>query len=380
MSNSVIGNSKIGEYCEDTYDGVEIQDEETDEVYEVTMTGDYVTEWTTVGYQFTCPANSNGTKATLTFYYRRPQSEYYWDVNYGCDNEPIYPILSTVNSTIGALETVLNTTCTPIVLAGKEDGWYSVDVSLKRKLVKGEKLFFGFFSALFCPVWSDSYKTVEAPYCCELYINYRQYDNHKDDISGYILSGGFSADAKQCAAKGDYSLYLSYENEPESVAYEISLVGAVPISAKTFRKEVFKRIGLSKVLSVASWKKKICFYRVNKINAKVQSKNSKKEVFKRSGDGKILPVDFWKKKICFTRANKNEVDFQGETKKSIKTFTRLVDDISVSTLHFVARFFYRVCKTVFSLWDYIKGKIRECNNIVTLYCPIDLEIEIETHI
>lgn len=380
MSNSVIGNSKIGEYCEDTYDGVEIQDEETDEVYEVTMTGDYVTEWTTVGYQFTCPANSNGTKATLTFYYRRPQSEYYWDVNYGCDNEPIYPILSTVNSTTGALETVLNTTCTPIVLAGKEDGWYSVDVSLKRKLVKGEKLFFGFFSALFCPVWSDSYKTVEAPYCCELYINYRQYDNHKDDISGYILSGGFSADAKQCAAKGDYSLYLSYENEPESVAYEISLVGAVPISAKTFRKEVFKRIGLSKVLSVASWKKKICFYRVNKINAKVQSKNSKKEVFKRSGNGKILPVDFWKKKICFNRVNKNEVDFQGETKKSIKTFTRLVDDISVSALHFVASFFCRVCKTVFSLWDYIKGKIRECNNIVTLYCPIDLEIEIETHI
>ena len=380
MSNSVIGNSKIGEYCEDTYDGVEIQDEETDEVYEVTMTGDYVTEWTTVGYQFTCPANSNGTKATLTFYYRRPQSEYYWDVNYGYDNEPIYPILSTVNSTTGALETVLNTTCTPIVLAGKEDGWYSVDVSLKRKLVKGEKLFFGFFSALFCPVWSDSYKTVEAPYCCELYINYRQYDNHKDDISGYILSGGFSADAKQCAAKGDYSLYLSYENEPESVAYEISLVGAVPISAKTFRKEVFKRIGLSKVLSVSSWKKKICFYRVNKINAKAQSKNSRKEVFKRSGNGKILPVDFWKKKICFNRVNKNEVDFQGETKKSIKTFTRLVDDISVSALHFVASFFCRVCKTVFSLWDYIKGKIRECNNIVTLYCPIDLEIEIETHI
>lgn len=47
---------------------------------------------------------------------------------------------------------------------------------------------------------------------------------------------------------------------------------------------------------------------------------------------------------------------------------------------FASRLFFRTVQTVMSLWDWIRGKIREANNVVTFFCPIHLEIEMECFI
>ena len=47
---------------------------------------------------------------------------------------------------------------------------------------------------------------------------------------------------------------------------------------------------------------------------------------------------------------------------------------------FASRLFFRTVQTVMSMWDWIRGKIREANNVVTFFCPIHLEIEMECRI
>ena len=47
---------------------------------------------------------------------------------------------------------------------------------------------------------------------------------------------------------------------------------------------------------------------------------------------------------------------------------------------FASRLFFRTVQTVMNFWDWLRGKIREANNVVTFFCPIDLEIEMECRI
>ena len=44
------------------------------------------------------------------------------------------------------------------------------------------------------------------------------------------------------------------------------------------------------------------------------------------------------------------------------------------------RLFFRTVQTVMTFWDWQRGKIREANNVVTFFCPIHLEIEMECRI
>ena len=47
---------------------------------------------------------------------------------------------------------------------------------------------------------------------------------------------------------------------------------------------------------------------------------------------------------------------------------------------FASRLFFRTVQSVTSFWDWLRGKIREANNVLTFFCPIDLEITMECRI
>ena len=54
-----------------------------------------------------------------------------------------------------------------------------------------------------------------------------------------------------------------------------------------------------------------------------------------------------------------------------------IDEVEIAALPFASRLFFRAIQTVMGFWDWIRGKIREANNVVTLFCPISTEIELE---
>ena len=55
-------------------------------------------------------------------------------------------------------------------------------------------------------------------------------------------------------------------------------------------------------------------------------------------------------------------------------------EIDFTARPFASRLFFRTVQTVMSFWDWLRGKIRDANNVVTLFCPIHLEIEMECYI
>lgn len=61
-------------------------------------------------------------------------------------------------------------------------------------------------------------------------------------------------------------------------------------------------------------------------------------------------------------------------------FRSFTDELDFEALPFVSRLFFRTVQTVMSFWDWLRGKIREANNVKSFYCPIWTEIELECRI
>ena len=61
-------------------------------------------------------------------------------------------------------------------------------------------------------------------------------------------------------------------------------------------------------------------------------------------------------------------------------FRNNLEDVYLAALPFASRLFFRAVETVMNFWDWLRGKIREANNVVTLFCPIAYEIELECRI
>ena len=55
-------------------------------------------------------------------------------------------------------------------------------------------------------------------------------------------------------------------------------------------------------------------------------------------------------------------------------FRRFTDEVDFKALPFASRLFFRTVQTVMNFWDWLRGKIREANNVVTLFTPVVLEI------
>ena len=90
-------------------------------------------------------------------------------------------------------------------------------------------------------------------------------------------------------------------------------------------------------------------------------------------DGTDRKVD-WKRRLEFstdveTEAVRKQVLFRFEKSESV-----------FATRAFASRLFFRTVQSIVSFWDWLRGKIREANNVVTFFCPINLEINFECRI
>ena len=82
----------------------------------------------------------------------------------------------------------------------------------------------------------------------------------------------------------------------------------------------------------------------------------------------------------YKRLPESFVDNEELIIRSGDNFRSFTDEVNFEALPFASRLFFRTVQTVMSFWDWLRGKIRETNNVVTLFCPIADEITLECKI
>ena len=139
MSNTVLGNKQEYTFYQETHE-IELDDDEW-----IEMEGEIVDEQVIVGFRETCPKASQSTTVQIGFYYKPPDSEWYWDYMYGDPYRPIVPVVFSCNNN-GNLTECLNQSFFEAALSNRSEGWVVMNVTLKRALVKNEVVLFGVYS------------------------------------------------------------------------------------------------------------------------------------------------------------------------------------------------------------------------------------------
>lgn len=365
MSNSIIGHN-IEPVVFTTEWEVEVDDDEYED-----MEGELVEEQMCLGYRGVVPKNSNSTTVTISFYYYAPTSEWYWDYNYGIPYKPIIPVIFATDANWNLTE-CLNSSLSEVSLTGHTNGWVNISVSLIRKLVEGEKIFFGIYSDIigFVGDYIDDPDTT----MCYLYWTRALRRDYNSQIA-YLSSPDFIR--KQYGIFSDYEIciYLQYENEPDGLAYSYTVLGNVGAAARFSSRSlgaVRKPTGLC---TLGSSNRRIAFFKFSK-NESLGFLDSVQKLLLlirsclsgfNSSDSTSRTADY-KKEIESTAENSESLTRFGENKRCFE------DEAEIVARPFASRIFYRTVETVMSFWDWLRGKIREANYVVTLYTPVFLEI------
>ena len=426
MSTTILGNNSTPQYIYTTYE-VEVDDDE----YE-TMQGEYYDEESTLGYRATVPKNSASTTVQLVYYYKAATSSYMLDYYWGEAFPPLVPLVFACNSS-GAITELLNNSVSQVTVANKSTGWITMNITLKRKLVKNEKIFFGIYGDIYSYVMSSLTGVSNA--CFFNYSNARR--NHFASPVAYVSSSQYIANNHYINGECEACIYLQYENAVESVSYTRSISESVGAASSSSRKSVLKRTltpygNVTEQLSRKSNWKRLCLgsgsvasaaqrfnymHRNNTdaqgfsddVNKSIQiyrnienlsefvSQNTRlcakrisaSESFSfTDGVGKLLLIirncfsvsgntESLSKVLDYKRMPESLVDDQEIITRCGDNFRSFTEDVELGALAFASRLFFRTVQTVLGLWDWLRGKIREANNIVCFFCPIDLEIELE---
>lgn len=426
MSTTILGNNAAPQYLY-TYYEVEVDDDEFE-----TMLGEYYDEDSTMGYRATVPKNSASTTVQLVYYYKAATSSFMLDYYWGEDFTPIVPLVFACNSN-GAITELLNNSVSQVVVAGRSTGWITMNITLKRKLVKNEKIFFGIYGDIYSYALSSL-----TPVNHNTQFNYCSTPRHQfPNPVAYVSSAQYIANNHFIDGDLEACIYLQYENAVESVAYTRSVGGTVGAATSNTRKAGWKRTlnqsgAIASSLSRKSSYKKSCsssglftstgfrglHNSRNALSGSGLSDHSSRKIamarrfentggitdtslrslFKRiiteedvsfldslhqllliirscfSGSGitdAASKIADYKKDIPSTVENLESVERSGDNYRSFE------DSAELDALPFASRLFFRACETVAGFWDWLRGKIREANNVVSFFCPIDLEIELE---
>lgn len=103
-------------------------------------------------------------------------------------------------------------------------------------------------------------------------------------------------------------------------------------------------------------------------------------IIMRCANDDVKAVEEYTRKLDYSRLVSLKPEIKTDVKRQSDSYRNTDDETFITARAFASRIFYRTVETVLSLWDWLRGKIRETNNIVSFYCPIDLEIEIEARI
>ena len=429
MANSILGNNGACNYYLTEHE-TEVDEDE----YEDLM-GEFVDELDVFGYRGVTPKASQTTSVKVFFYYKAPTSEWYWDYMYGDPYDPIIPLVFSCDSNWKLTE-LLNSSTYEVTLAGRANGWVEMNVTLKRKLVKNERVFFGVYSDTLGVVHTHDYDPTGN---CYLYYSSIRRSSYNSQIA-FVTASEWINKATGIAWEYDICIYLQYENEIESVAYTRTVLGNIGaitanshkagwkrtlrpggnISSTLSRKAVWKRNsssngsyvssvishnsmtrGSSSAFSVSdSNSKRLFFYRTLENISLLNARNNRalglkieeadefslsdnlqhlllilRSVFSAGGLSENLT-----KKAEYKRMPESYVDDEETITRWGESYRGFTDEIEIEASPFASRLFFRTIQTVMCLWDWLRGKNREANNVVTFFCPIHTEIEFECKI
>ena len=367
MSNTVLGNKQEYTFYQD-YHEVELDDDEW-----IELEGELVDGESIVGFRDVCPEASESTTVQIGFYYKPPDSEWYWDYEYGQPYKPIVPVVFSVASN-GNLIECLNQSFTEVDLELLEEDWIVMNVTLKRKLIQNENIFFGVYSDC-VGVTGIDFADADSTWSF-YYFSFARRSDYNSAIA-YVSSQDFIAQSRKMDCDYCPIIYLEYVNGENGSAYTRTILGTVGAATVNANRILFLRsLANTGTLTAAA---------LRALEMKITKNDS------------LSTSDFVSRLLltirnCFSVSGiagqknhkadyrKNETGIIGqtdETGRRLNCFRNNNDDVDFVVNHHFSIFFCRTVQTVLSLWDWIRGKIREANNVVTLFCPVDLEVELE---
>lgn len=430
MSNSVFGNTAQPQEFITEWE-TEVDEDEYEDLW-----GEYVFDTFITGFRAVCPKNSQTTTVSFKYYYYAPTSEWYWEYNYNTPYSSVIPLVYSCDSD-WKLSECLNQNYTETSFTNQTNGWKTVTATLKRKLQKGERIFCGLYADVlgFAIIEEADYETTS----CYQYYSLEARRNYASQIA-YFTSSNFLRRQRSLSSDYEVCLYVEYENEIDSIAYTRTVLGNVRPSTGNSRKMIWKRSlrpdgnVYSLLYRKTIWKRNesssgnlasLCqrhnlLKRVNTSGLSAAEENSKRLFFFRflEGQGYLNARSFRSNRIkiersdgfslydnwqhllliirsCFSSSEATEslrlkadykrmqesvVDDEESIIRWGESFRSFTDEVEFEARPFASRLFFRTVQTVMGLWDWLRGKIREANNVVTFYCPIWTEIEMECRI
>lgn len=370
MSNSIVGNNANPTECFTWYE-VEVDDDEYED-----MEGEMVDEQNIFARRAVIPKNSNSTIVTIFYYYLAPTSSWFWDYNYGVDYKPVVPVVFAADSN-WQLTQCLNASFNEISLTGQSNGWKSFNVTLTRKLVEGERIVFGLYSDIFGYTSTGEIEDSETTMSYFYWTRAHRRD-YANQIS-YVSSPDFISQQRNIFNDYEICMYLQYENEPDGFFYTRSVLGNVGAAGAFAGRSLGAKINL--LGNVAGSDSTVRTLR--KVILKTEAVGFYDSVEKlllilRSCFSNGCISESVGKKSAFKRLSESSVENEEAVIRYGESFRAFTDEAGVTDVPFASRIFYRTVQTVMSFWDWLRGKIREANNVVTLFCPVYLEIELET--
>ena len=219
----------------------------------------------------------------------------------------------------------------------------------------------------------------------------------------------FENDNAVCVHTKKQSLFKSITENPDVMSWECRKLGIklsafyenlIP-SSNAYRMLAIKKTCASIAQSTSSFVRRLWFIR-NKLTEFLQpvSLLSRKNHLKTDAFSSLLFDDEHNSRMFFYRPKVSEnqvtdgtdrkVDWKRRLEFSTGVETEAVrkqvlfrfekSESAFATRAFASRLFFRTVQSIVSFWDWLRGKIREANNVVTFFCPINLEINFECRI
>ncbi len=369
------------------------------------------------------------------YYYRKPTTQDFWDYCYDPNYYYIFPFVACYNDDsrwgpVGKWEGLWTSDSDKISLVGRESGWIHVTLHVDEYIwgrftsngvTHDNPLYIGIYSPIPVFVWDNSVSGSDPIVPYDILWDYEEYE---DEEIYDIITGGYLEDCYVRRTQiNDYpSFYITYRDvTPESFNYAVTEQSVVNVTSSVARKSVLKKLlseiksitgtanrrrllirnaGASSVGVADSFAKRLFFSRLlseTKIMSELLTRKhfmmrQFNDVFEplalrdyrrllfRSSDDNLIAADSSERKLAWKRQLDLNPSINTEVIRSGESFRGALDEVEVSALPFASRLFFRTVQTVMSFWDWLRGKIREANNVVTFFCPIDLEIEKECRI
>lgn len=193
----------------------------------------------------------------------------------------------------------------------------------------------------------------------------------------YLSSPEFINQQRNIFCDYEMCIYMQYENEPDGFFYTRTVIGNVGAAARFSGRSLSSLRKTTGLCALGSTNRRIAFFKIIK-NENIVFLDSVQKLLLLirfcissfgSNDSTSRIADY-KKEIESMAGNSESLTRFGENKRSFE------DEAEIVARPFASRIFYRTVETVMSFWDWLRGKIREANYVVTLYTPVVLEISL----